>query len=307
MADMLGLNGYSPGTVAVSQGAPALVSNNYPLVMVNPAGYGKFNPISWEQVDVNVVKGMNKVTGIGSNVISEVWAEKIFQALNENGILYSELSGASLSNTFPTDKLGQQMSSIAKLIKTRGARKTDRDLFYAEISGFDTHGSQEGALSTLLKEINGALNAFVKEMKSQQLWDDVAVVFVSEFGRTLRANTGNGTDHAWGGNYFMASGDLNGGQIFGQYPDDLTSSGDQIVGDVGIVIPSTPWEALWNGVSHWLGIHSDNDLATVLPNRGVFTDKLWSGVDLFQSAPLVTSSPTKSPTESPIAPQTASP
>ena len=93
MADILGLNGYSPGTVAVSQGAPALVSNNYPLVMVNPAGYEKFNPISWEQVDVNVVKGMNKASKIGSNVMSEVWAEKLFQALHENGVLYSEMSG----------------------------------------------------------------------------------------------------------------------------------------------------------------------------------------------------------------------
>jgi len=34
MADMLGLNGYTPGTVSVSQGAPALVSNNYPLISV---------------------------------------------------------------------------------------------------------------------------------------------------------------------------------------------------------------------------------------------------------------------------------
>ena len=292
MADMLGLNGYSPGTVAVAQGGPALVSKYHPLISVNPSGYEKFNPISWEQVDNNVVKEMNKATEIGSNVLSEVWADKMFQALSENGILYSEMSGTSLSNSFPTDSLGMQMSSIAKLIKTRDARKTDRDLFYAEIAGFDTHGKQEGALSNKLKEINSALSAFVKEMKSQQLWNDVAVVFVSEFGRTLKANTGNGSDHAWGGNYFMASGDLKGGQIFGEYPDDLTSSGDQIIENVGIVIPSTPWEALWNGVAEWLGVHSNNDLATVLPNRETFEDMLWSGVDLFDSAVPVTQSPT---------------
>lgn len=47
---------------------------------------------------------------------------------------------------------------------------------------------------------------------------------------------------------------MKGGQIFGEYPDDLTSAGAQIIEDVGITIPSTPWEALWNGVAEWFGI-----------------------------------------------------
>ena len=65
---------------------------------------------------------------------------------------------------------------------------------------------------------------------------------------------GLNSDHAWGGNYFMASGSLKGGEIFGEYPDDLTDAGPQIVSDVGIVMPSTPWEALWNGVAQWFGV-----------------------------------------------------
>ena len=63
------------------------------------------------------------------------------------------------------------------------------------------------------------------------------------------------SDHAWGGNYFMASGNLKGGKIFGEYPDDLTDAGPRIVSDVGIVMPSTPWEALWNGVAQWFGVN----------------------------------------------------
>ncbi len=64
----------------------------------------------------------------------------------------------------------------------------------------------------------------------------------------------------------------------------MTESGDQIVGrGGGVVIPSTPWEALWNGVAEWLGLYSDNDLATILPNRGPFEDVLLKGIDLFHS------------------------
>ena len=193
MADVLSLNGYSPGTVSVAGGAPALVSKNSPLLVVNPFGYEEFNPISWEKVSRTHIKEINKATALGSSVFGEVWSEKIFQSISENDLLFSELSSVSLTETFANENLSRQMGSIAKLIKSREARSTDRDIFYAEVTGFDTHIFQEEELNLRLNEINAALDKFVKEMKVQGLWNDVAVVVVSEFGRTLVSNTGNGT------------------------------------------------------------------------------------------------------------------
>ena len=192
IADMVSLNGYTSGTISVSGGAPALVSNESPLLVVNPAGYEKFNQVPWEQVSKSNIKELNKATNFGSGVMDEIWSDKLLQAMSENDILYTQMNSVRLSNNFPATKLGKQMGSIAKLIKTRDARKTDRDVFYAKLSGFDTHGQQTTALDAILKQVDDALNIFVKEMKSQSLWNDVAVVFVSEFGRTLKANTGNG-------------------------------------------------------------------------------------------------------------------
>ncbi len=126
MADMLGLNGYTPGTLSVTSAAPALVSNNYPLTLVNSNGPERFNPIPWDQVDIDDVLELNKATEIGSNVLSEVWAQKLSQTLSETDFLINALSGASLEYAFATNYLGKQMSTIAKLIKTRGVRNTDR-------------------------------------------------------------------------------------------------------------------------------------------------------------------------------------
>lgn len=36
--------------------------------------------------------------------------------------------------------------------------------------------------------------------------------------KTMSGNSGDGTDHAWGGNYFMMGGGLDGGRILGEYP-----------------------------------------------------------------------------------------
>ena len=61
---------------------------------------------------------------------------------------------------------------------------------------------------------------------------------------------------------------------------------------------------MWNGVSEWLGVLNQNDLATILPNRGPFEGILWNGADLFESsaatpAPVVPS-PSPSTMPSPV-------
>ena len=193
MTDILSLNGYSTGTVSVAGGAPAIVSKNSPLLVVNPFGYEEFNPIGWKKVDKDKVKELNKASSVGSNMLSEIWSEKLFQSLSENEILFKELQQTSLDYSFQINELGRQMSSIAKLIKSKDARKTDRDVFYAEVTGYDTHIVQELDLGFKLEELNAAMSSFVQEMKAQGQWNNVAVVVVSEFGRTLVSNTGNGT------------------------------------------------------------------------------------------------------------------
>ena len=54
-----------------------------------------------------------------------------------------------------------------------------------------SHSIHSRVLDGLTTELNGALNAFITEIRdAQQVWDDVTVVVTSEFGRTLIGNTG---------------------------------------------------------------------------------------------------------------------
>lgn len=71
------------------------------------------------------------------------------------------------------------------------------------VIGFDTHDDVEERLNTLFMELNNALEVFTAEMKAMDLWDNVTLIETSDFARTLNPNGGDGTDHAWGGNYFM--------------------------------------------------------------------------------------------------------
>ncbi len=51
--------------------------------------------------------------------------------------------------------------------------------------------------------MNEGFEAFAGEMKNMGLWSNVTVIQTSDFARTLNPNSGDGTDHAWGGNYMM--------------------------------------------------------------------------------------------------------
>ena len=91
-------------------------------------------------------------------------------------------------------------------------------------------------------------------------------------------SNGDGTDHAWAGNVFVAGGAVRGGHILGDYPTDLTPGGSSILSK-GRVVPAVPLEAVWNGVAEWFGVAPEH-MDSVLPNRANF-DSLFDDEELF--------------------------
>merc|ERR1711862_170318 len=104
-------------------------------------------------------------------------------------------------------------------------------------------------------------DSFWKEIKAQGNEQNVILVAVSDFARTLTPNSSAGSDHAWGGNYFMTGGSVKGGRIVGAWPADLDGplNVDGPEGR-GRLIPTTSWDAIWNGVCQHMGIVEEKDL-----------------------------------------------
>jgi uncharacterized protein (DUF1501 family) len=240
MADILNAKGLSTGTLSVKGNSNALTSESSSLLVINPERFDKFNPMPWAQSLQEKAKKLNKTTKLGSGILGETWANTLLQSLGDNALLSDALSTVELSTSFPDTVLGDQFDSISALIKTKDSRGTDRDIFYADLGGFDSHADLEGVLTEKTTIINDALKSFKNEMVAQGKWDDVTICFVSEFARTLTENTSDGSDHGWGGHYFYAGGSVKGGKIFGSYPSDLSRDGPFII-TPGIVIPKFPW------------------------------------------------------------------
>jgi uncharacterized protein (DUF1501 family) len=97
----------------------------------------------------------------------------------------------------------------------------------------------------------------------------VTAFTLSDFNRTLQANSNAGSDHAWGGHHLVVGGAVRGGDLYGRFPT-LVLSGPDDASDEGRFIPATPLDQYAATLARWFGI-ADADLAAIFPNLRNFT------------------------------------
>ncbi len=73
---------------------------------------------------------------------------------------------------------------------------------------------------------------------------------------------------------------MKGGRILGHHPESFKERDPTNIGR-GRLMPTTPFDALWNSVAQWFGITDNNDLDYILPNRKNFGCNLYSDKDLY--------------------------
>ena len=116
---------------------------------------------------------------------------------------------------YPRGKLGDSLQQIAQLIKA----DLGVEIAFADVSGWDTHvnqGNDQGQLAVRLTELGQALAAFATDLGERMA--DVCVLTMSEFGRTIRENGTNGTDHGHATDMLVLGGNVKGGRVAGKWP-----------------------------------------------------------------------------------------
>jgi uncharacterized protein (DUF1501 family) len=175
-----------------------------------------------------------------------------------------------------TTGLGQQLYQVAKLVAGNATVQGNRQIFFASMGGFDTHGNQivtgsplEGDHARLLKELGDALAAFYAAMQGLGLGSAVTSFTQSDFGRTFAPNNSTGTDHAWGNQHLVLGGAVKGGATYGTYPDLVLGGNNDVGQDTwelqGRWIPTTAVDQYAATLLGWFGA-SDGQLDAVLPN-----------------------------------------
>ena len=127
---------------------------------------------------------------VDTDASANLYSQAIQNAFNASG-------SSNLAN-YPDTDLANQLKTVARLI--RGGIETK--VYLVTIGGFDTHNAQNqasgdinGRHTELLNEVSTAIDAFVEDICSDSIGDDIIGLTFSEFGRKAKQNGNLGTDH----------------------------------------------------------------------------------------------------------------
>ena len=139
-----------------------------------------------------------------------------------------DLPTAIGGNAGGDSNLTQQLDIVAKLV----AAGSPTRVWSVSLGGFDTHANEKGAQSILLGVVSQGISKFLSQMRSTNRANDVVVLVYSEFGRRVKANASEGTDHGTSGPVFVLGSRIKGG-LYGEQPslsnlknDDLAVTTD---------------------------------------------------------------------------------
>ena len=111
------------------------------------------------------------------------------------------------------NSLATQLSMVASAVKARVPTR----VYTVQLSGFDTHANERATQQRLLQTLDEAVARFLQEMSADPYGKNVVLLAYSEFGRRVRANASQGTDHGTAGPVFVAGIPVRGG-FYGEEP-----------------------------------------------------------------------------------------
>jgi uncharacterized protein (DUF1501 family) len=114
--------------------------------------------------------------------------------------------------TYGDTEIGRSLEAVARVIRM----DVNVRAFAVDMGGWDTHENQPPRLANLVGQLSRALAAFHTDLHDQM--DRIVLVVMSEFGRRLRSNKSNGTDHGHAGLTIVSAPRIAGGRIHGTWP-----------------------------------------------------------------------------------------
>ena len=155
--------------------------------------------------------------------------------------------------------LASALQLAAQIIVTQPSAK----IIHVVLGGFDTHQQQDTRQQSLLAYVDSAVSAFMKDMAAHGTDKRVTLFTWSEFGRRVKENGSNGTDHGAAAPLFVVGGAVKGG-LLGQQPS-LTQTVDN--GNLAFTVDfRSVYQSL---LRDWLGADPKAVLGQTFPESGL--------------------------------------
>jgi uncharacterized protein (DUF1501 family) len=204
---------FTPALRAVAMGAamPRALRGDAPaLAIADLARFGVGNPR-----DGDVQTAFERVYGAETGDLVTGAADEAFDAVRILKSLNPQQYGPASGVEYPAGNFGRALQQIAQLIKSG----VGVEIAFADVGGWDTHqaqGAVQGQLAGRFTELARGVRALYDDLGDRV--DDVVILTMSEFGRTVAENGTGGTDHGHANCMMVMGGPVAGGRILGDWP-----------------------------------------------------------------------------------------
>ena len=217
-----------------------------PLAMQGPQTVSSYAPSSLPGADEDLMQR------VGRLYESDPQLSALFKEAQSTREMAGDTQMRNLRDAEATGGLAASLMSDAD-----GAR-----VMMIESNGWDSHAGQRGQFSRQAHQLDALIAAYQTGMAAE--WQDTLVIVATEFGRTVKLNGTNGSDHGTGSAAMLLGGAVDGGKVIADWPglrqNDLFEGRD--------LNPTMSLEAVLAGaVSGHFGLDPQLAMRTLFPER----------------------------------------
>jgi uncharacterized protein (DUF1501 family) len=179
------------------------ISLPMPLLLRGSQNPDNFFPTKWHLPEDNIV-----------NLIKSTYENEIDIANTIERIRNRPISMMGKQRQFK-----RSPDKLAKVAGEQLARPDGPRVAVFDVNGFDTHSAQGGANGRVGEKLV-QVDKIISNLKDSlgEAFKDTLILTLTEFGRTLSQNGGNGTDHGYGSAILMAGGLIKTAQVYTDWP-----------------------------------------------------------------------------------------
>jgi len=270
IADAMNLEGYKglPPIYGIASDSMWLKANKTKSYIFDKTGVLTFKNLQEESTIRNSVDKIQLEQRY--NLLTQAYRDLFRNTMNRNASLEVLLASSNINIELTlSNDFSQKLELVTRIIDLRESFSLSRQMFYIGLGGFDTHSNQVIQHNKLYDLLDKGLNDFNRALKNIGMFDKTVTFITSDFGRSATSNA-SGTDHGWGGHYFVMGGSVNGGSIYGKMPSLSLDSSNLTTSKR--LIPTTSVEQYVATICKWYGL-SETNLDEIFPNLRNFEQK----------------------------------
>ncbi len=159
--------------------------------------------------------------------------------------------------TYPSTSIGRALRTVGAMV----AGDASTRVYYVKQGGYDTHSGQRTRHDRLMAELDAAVMAFQQDLDAQGNAKKVMSMAFSEFGRRVKENGSEGTDHGAAGSMFLIGEGVKAG-VHGKHPSLTELQG----GGGGSLVHTVDFRSVYATVlEKWLKTPSEKILGKQYP------------------------------------------